>query len=247
MTAVATRTPTIPALSARSIALSLLLGTPHGRLQVRDILETGAMCDIAPATMRVALSRLVASDELTVSDAVYTLSPHHLERHAAQERDINPPTRAWDGSWELVVVVETGRDAADRARLRSELAAARLAELREGVWMRPANLERPALLDPHTTSMLARPAGPERLVAALWDLDGWAQTGRALIEATAGPDLTGPRFAAATALVRHLRTDPALPPELAPPDWPADAMHAAYFEYRAQLLAHFVHDQGEAP
>ena len=243
MTAVATTSaPKIPALSARSIALSLLLGTPHGRLSVREILGTGEMCGIAPPTMRVALSRLVAAGELTVTDAVYTLSPHHLHRHAAQELDINPRRRPWDGRWELVVVVETGREPEDRARLRAELSASRLAELREGVWLRPANLDRPAFADPHTTTMRADPADPNVLVATLWDLDRWAQTGRALMDATAGPDLTGPRFAAATALVRHLRTDPALPTELAPPDWPADAMHAAYDEYRAQLLAHFLRD-----
>ena len=50
----------LPTLSARSVALSVLLGVPLGRLSVRDILATGEMCAIAPATMRVALSRLVA-------------------------------------------------------------------------------------------------------------------------------------------------------------------------------------------
>ena len=55
-------------LSARSVALSVLLGMPEGRLPVRDLVAAGNMCDIAPATMRVALSRLVSSGELTVDD-----------------------------------------------------------------------------------------------------------------------------------------------------------------------------------
>lgn len=237
----------IPALSARSVALSVLLGVPDGSLPVRDILATGQMCDVAPATMRVALSRLVSAGELSVRDGRYSLSPHHLERLRAQHRDIAPRHRPWDGTWETVVVVESGRDATDRARLRGELTAARLAELREGVWMRPANLDRPAFSDPHTTTLLARPTDPERLVASLWDLTAWARRGREILQASAGPELDGRRFAAVTALVRHLRTDPTLPAELTPADWPADDLRAAYDSYRAQLRIHHVHDEGELP
>ena len=237
----------IQALSARSVALSVLLGVPDGSLHVRDILATGQMCDVTPATMRVALSRLVSAGELSVREGRYSLSPHHLERLRAQHRDIAPRLRAWDGSWETVVVIQSGRDASDRARLRGELTAARLAELREGVWMRPANLDRPMFSDPHTAAMLARPIDPERLIASLWDLARWARRGREILHASAGPALDGRRFAAITALVRHLRTDPALPAELTPPDWPADELRAAYDNYRGQLRIHHVHDEGDLP
>jgi phenylacetic acid degradation operon negative regulatory protein len=229
-----------PPLSARSVALSVLIGTGHGRLPVRDILATGEMCGVAPQTMRVALSRLVAAAEVTMSDGVYTLAPHHLKRLRAQHEDITPRRRPWDGRWETVIIVETGRDAGDRARLRASLGAARLAELREGVWTRPNNLTRPPFADPHTTTLLAHPADPDRILDRLWDLDGWAEHGRALLDASAGPDLNAHRFAAVAALVRHLRTDPALPAELTPPDWPADAMRAAYDEYRTHLRTHHI-------
>ena len=234
----------IAPLSARSVALSVLLGAPKGQLPVRAILATGQMCGITPSTMRVALSRLVAAGELSTQDGVYTLSPHHNERLRAQDRDIAPDFRPWDGAWELVAVIETGRDAADRARLRADLTRARLAELREGVWMRPANLSRPIFSDAHTTSMLARPTDPGFLVQALWDLESWAQTGRELLDESSGPELDGHRFAAVTALVRHLLSDPALPPELTPSDWPAAAMRAAYAEYRTELHAHHLRQQG---
>jgi phenylacetic acid degradation operon negative regulatory protein len=234
----------LPTLSARSVALSVLLGSPNGQLPVRDILATGEMCDIAPQTLRVALSRLVAADELTVSEGLYTLSPHHLERLRAQDRAIAPDLRAWNGEWETVIIVESGRNATDRARLRVDLAAARLAELREGIWMRPANLARPPASDPHTTVLFARPTDPERLVGALWDLEAWAATGREILAAASRPELDGRRFAAATALVRHLRTDPALPHELTPSDWPADALRAAYEDYRTQLHTHNMDQEG---
>src|SRR5690349_13034768 len=137
-------------LSARSVALSVLIGSPEGRLPVRDILATGAMCAIAPPTMRVALSRLVSTGELTMADGIYTLSPTHQDRLRAQHEDIDPRRQRWNGEWETVIVVESGRDAGDRARLRALLSAHRLAELREGIWMRPNNLDRPPFDDPHT-------------------------------------------------------------------------------------------------
>lgn len=231
-------------LSARSVALSVLLGMPEGRLPVRDLVAAGNMCDIAPATMRVALSRLVSRGELTVEDGFYTLSPHHLERLRAQHEEIAPHLRPWDGQWETVVIIESGRDAADRARLRQDLARARLAELREGVWMRPANLDRPLFHDPHTTTMLSRPQQPEQIATSLWDLDAWAARGRDLLTASRRPELDARRFAAVATLVRHLRSDPALPAELMPPQWPADEMRAAYDQYRNHLTQHTIRHEG---
>lgn len=232
----------LPTLSARSVALSVLLGVPLGRLSVQDILRTGDMCGVAPATMRVALSRLVAAGELTVSEGVYSLSPAHLGRHQAQQHALEPSTHAWDGSWETAVVVESGRDAADRARLRADLTSARLAELREGVWMRPANLVRPGIVDPHLTTLSSRPSDPDLIVRQLWDLPAWSATGDALLAAMDSPELDGHRFAAAAALVRHLRTDPVLPPALQPADWPADDLRVTYDIYRTQLHAFHVRD-----
>jgi phenylacetic acid degradation operon negative regulatory protein len=231
-------------LSARSIALSMLLGAPDGRLPVRDLVASGVMCDITPPTMRVALSRLVGAGDLTVDDGVYTLAPHHLARLRAQHDDITPRLRPWNGQWETVVVVESGRDAVDRARLRADLAQARLGELREGIWMRPANLDRAPFSDPHTTTLVSHPEEPDWIVESLWDLDAWAERGRALLTASRRPELDGHRLAAVAAMVRHLRTDPALPRELTPPNWPADDMRSAYDDYRTQLAQHILGRQG---
>ena len=72
-------------LTARSVVLSLLLGTHPPRLPVRDILDAGELFGISPATMRVALTRLVQAGDLVADQAVYALSPRHLERHRLQE------------------------------------------------------------------------------------------------------------------------------------------------------------------
>ena len=98
--------------------------------------------------------------------------------------------------------------------------------------------------DPHTTTLVSYPEDPDWIVESLWDLDAWADRGRALLAASRRPDLDGRRLAAVAALVRHLRTDPALPRELTPPNWPADEMRAAYDDYRTQLARHTLGRQG---
>ena len=138
------------------------------------------------------------------------------------------------------MVTVAGRDPADRAELRAGLRAARLAELREGVWVRPANL--PCDLSSHpevTTWRDARPeADAQTLVGQLWDLPGWASRARHLLDAADEHDLpgsAGERFTVMAAIVRHLLDDPALPAELVPEDYPADRLRDAYAAYRELL------------
>jgi phenylacetic acid degradation operon negative regulatory protein len=45
------------------------------------------------------------------------------------------------------------------------------------------------------------------------------------------------RFSAAAAIVRHLLTDPVLPDELLPADWPGAALRSAYLDFAAELTA----------
>src|SRR5690606_30785285 len=94
-------------------------------------------------TTRVTLSRLVAAGDLVNDGSAYALSDRHLQRQAAQDEALAPVVEAYDGSWTLLVVTATGRDAASRASLRSAMRRYRLAELREGVWTRPANVATP--------------------------------------------------------------------------------------------------------
>lgn len=233
-----TLTTIAPPLTARSVVLSLLLGTPGASMPVRDLVDAGTMFGIAAPTMRVALSRLLSAGDLSATDAIYTLSARHLERQRAQDAALSPTTRPWDGSWETVVIVATGRDAADRADLRKHLAAARLAELREGVWMRPANLDRTTRFPggDGVEVMASHPVDDQHLVDCLWDLDQWARRGHELLEAIDVEGQTPERLTAAAALVRHLLTDPALPAELTAADWPAAALRTAYDDYRAELM-----------
>jgi phenylacetic acid degradation operon negative regulatory protein len=45
------------------------------------------------------------------------------------------------------------------------------------------------------------------------------------------------RFVIAAAIVRHLLTDPVLPDELLPADWPGTRLRTAYNDFAAELLA----------
>ncbi|MFB7495683.1 PaaX family transcriptional regulator C-terminal domain-containing protein [Streptomyces sp. NPDC056161] len=233
-------------LSARSVVLSLLLGVHPPRLPVKDLVRLVEPFGVGGSTLRAALSRMVTAGDLRRTDAVYGLSDRLLARQRRQDDALRPRTRAWRGDWEMVVITATGRGPAERAELRARLAVLRLAELREGVWLRPANLGRPLPedLDQVAQCYTARPDRPPRdLAAGLWPLDTWAATGRALLAHGAGADRPADRFTGFAAVVRHLLTDPVLPDALLPADWPGPALRAAYADYQRELTG-TVHGAG---
>ncbi|QOV40090.1 PaaX domain-containing protein, C- domain protein [Streptomyces ferrugineus] len=226
-------------LSARSVVLSLLLGLHPPELPVKDLVGAVEPFGIAGSTLRAALSRMVAAGDLRRADTVHRLSDRLLERQRRQDDAVHPETRPWDGDWEMVVVTATGRSAAERAELRTELTRLRLAELREGVWLRPANLRRalPDGLRDVAQCYTARPDRPAREQAAdLWPLDAWADTGRALLAHVAAARRPSERFTGFAAVVRHLLADPVLPARLLPPDWPGEPLRTAYADYRRELV-----------
>ncbi|PWI08004.1 PaaX domain-containing protein, C- domain protein [Streptomyces sp. NWU339] len=228
-------------LSARSVVLSLLLGTHPPQLPARELGRLVERFGVGGSTLRAALSRMVAAGDLlrTETGAGYRLSDRLLDRQTRQDEAVRPSTRAWDGDWEMVVITATGRGPAERADLRTRLAALRLAELREGVWLRPANLDRPLSvpLDQVAQHYTARPDRPAAdLAGSLWPLDAWAGTARALLAHIDGADRPADRLAVFAAVVRHLLTDPVLPAALLPADWPGDALRAAYTDYRRELI-----------
>lgn len=225
-------------LSARSVVLSVLLGTHPPELPARDLTRLVEGFGVGGSTLRAALSRMVAAGDLRRTQAGYRLSGRLLRRQRRQDEAVRPRTRAWDGDWEMVVVTASGRGPAERAELRTELAALRLAELREGVWLRPANLDRPlpAGLESVAQHYTARPEQPARdLAASLWPLDAWSATARALLTHIGHQERPADRLTAFAAVVRHLLADPVLPPELLPADWPGERLRAAYADYRQEL------------
>jgi len=148
---------------------------------------------------------------------------------------------AWDGHWHLLGFTVPESHRAERDRLRDALSRLGAAPLTPGLFVSPHDL-RPALdaetegaVGRYLTTAAARQV--ERggrpiaeLVGDLWPLealrdaygsllatlDRWAGSARSDVRART---LAG-RIAVRTALERAVGTDPLLPPELLPADWP---------------------------
>lgn len=219
-------------LTARSVVLSVLLGAHPASASVAELVRLTADFGIRESTLRVALTRMVAAGDLVRADDGYRLSDRLLARQRRQDAALSPALRPWDGSWSTVVITAVGADARSRTALRARLRGARFGELREGLWLRPANLEPDAELvaelAPRARMLSARDDDPAGLTATLWDLPGWADAGRALVDAMAAAGDIPARFVIAAAMVRHLLADPLLPAALEPDGWPAARLRADY-------------------
>lgn len=232
-------TPDLRPVSARSALLGLLLGAEQPSLSAGELVAGGRLVGFAEQAVRVALSRMVAGGDLSKDDeGRYRLSERLLLRQRRQEAAILAPTNDWNGDWQLVLITSTGRSAADRAALRTTLTELRLGELREGVWLRPTNidLDWPDGLDDSCERGTMRPrSDPAALAARLWDLAGWSVRARGLLAAT---DTDDPvlRFTACASAVRHLLEDPLLPDSLLPADWPGDELRRSHLAYRDWLI-----------
>lgn len=222
-------------LTARSVIASVLLGTDPPVLPVQLIVRTTELFGLSENATRVALSRMVSNGELTSEDGRYRLAGHLADRQRRQDLSRRPNLLDWDGTWVVAIVRAGARPAADRAELRTRLTNLRLAELREGVWTRPANL-----------SLEDRPSGCAWWTATphdappleLWDLEGWTQRAEALRDRMGrGMRELGPAFVLAAAVLRHLQSDPLLPPELLPRSWPGGSLRAEYEAYESDFRA----------
>ena len=223
-------------LKARSVVLSALLGFHPPLLPVRALVRIGQLFGISEGTIRVVLTRMVADGDVVADNGAYRLSGRLLERQARQDESSSPRTRRWRGMWDMAIVTAPPRTLPDRVALRRSMAAFRLAELREGVWLRPANLvrERPATVDAQCTFFESRPeVDALDLARSLWDLDTWAlKAGRLLAALDEATDLAE-GFTVTAAVLRHLQDDPILPRELLPDDWPASDLRADYLRFNA--------------
>ncbi len=232
-------------LNARSLVLSVLLGLPTPRLPATSTARLAELFDIAPGTMRTAISRMTAAGELASVDGGYELRGPLVERKAAQDIGRRPAGDAWDGTWWVVTVTSPSRDLAARRDFRTAMANARMGELRPDTWMRPANLGGPRA-DVGMIVVRGPVEGDDdtTLAARLWDLDaiarrcgelrhavdrGLEQLGSGASDAVAGGIML------AAAVVHFLRGEPLLPTALTPDGWATDALRERYAAYDRAL------------
>ena len=224
-------------MTARSVVLSVLLGAHPAWATTAELLRLTADFGLKEATVRVALTRLVGTGDLVRSADGYRLSDRLLARQRRQDDAMRPQVKPWDGTWTTLVITSVGVDPRTRAELRTTLQQNRFGELREGVWLRPDNLEvaLPAAVTRRVRVLHARDDDPAGLAKQLWDLRGWARTAERLLKDMASASDIPGRFIAAAGMVRHLLTDPVLPDELLPPGWPGDELRSAYGRFAAEL------------
>jgi phenylacetic acid degradation operon negative regulatory protein len=226
-------------LTARSVVASTLLGTEPPRLPGRSLVRVAELFGITEGTARTALSRMVASGELATQDGSYELAgPRLLERQVRQTASRRATRLRWHGGWVMAIVVRERRDAAARAELRAALESIRLVELREGVWLRPDNVEIvwPAVVGEQCTVVHARDVD-SGLAQKLWDTKPWAARAEdlradmtRLVEPLERGD-TGALadgFVVSAAVLRHFQADPLLPEEMLPGTWPGKALRTEY-------------------
>ncbi|OBG29509.1 PaaX family transcriptional regulator C-terminal domain-containing protein [Mycobacterium sp. 852002-51057_SCH5723018] len=224
-------------LTARSVILSLLLGLHPPAATSAELIRLTSDYAITETAMRVALTRMVSNGDLVRSVDGYRLSDRLLARQRRQDDALRPPTRVWRGAWLTVVITTVGIDPRTRADTRKVLYDNRLAELREGVWMRPDNLrlDLPADLEERARILYTYDNAPAELAGLLWDLPGWAQTGRVLLDELNNASDEFGQFVAAATIMRHLISDPVLPDNLLPVRWPGDELRMAYAEFAAEI------------
>lgn len=230
-------------LNARSLALSILLGTHPPELPVRALIEFGRLFGISDGTMRTALSRLVAAGDVVGEDGRYRLAGRLVALQGAQDVGRRSPSSAWDGSWHVVVAADDQRDLADRRSFRATMSNHRLAELRPDIWLRPANLgPPPASDDVIITTGPIRGTDPVALARRLWDLPDLARQATTMLRSMEthraatdwdDPASIPPLFTLSAGIVRFLRLEPLLPGALTPDDWPIDELRTVYDGFEA--------------
>ena len=227
----------MPNMTARSVVLSVLLGAHPAWASASELIRLTSDFGIKETTLRVALTRMVGAGDLIRSADGYRLSDRLLARQRRQDDAMRPQVKAWHGEWVVLIVTSVGTDARTRAALRTTMHHKRFGELREGVWIRPDNLDLELNYEvaARVRKLSARDDTPAELAGHLWDLSGWADTGRRLLDEMArAADVPG-RFLVAAAMVRHLLTDPMLPAELLPTEWPGAALRTAYHDFAQEL------------
>ncbi len=230
-------------LSPRSLVLSLLLGMRQPRRPAHELVAWCGLFGIADGTARVALSRMVRAGELTNRGGIYELAGRVRARGDDQRFALAPVfvTDADPTGWWMELVRTNAREASDRVALRTAMRHHGFAERREGVWLRPANLdrERPAAVAEQCERLRAIPEAPKELAEQMFAPRAWGARARSLrrdLESVQrrlrSADGLADAFTCGTQVVAHLRADPLLPPQLCRPNDRGDALRDAYVEFQ---------------
>lgn len=251
-------------MHARSALFDLFgdhLRSRGDRAPVASLVRILAPLGVTAPAVRTAISRMVRQGWLVPVEveggrgyALTDRARHRLEDAAA--RIYRTRDSGWKGGWDLLVVDAMPQRAA-RERIRSGLSFLGYAQLTDGTWVSPyASPEAEALLEAEgasATRFEAYDGDPTVLARRAWDLDAlgaayaaWHGEARDLVADPAAflgvVELSEDEraFVVRSHLVhgwrKFLFSDPGLPVELLPPDWPGHAAARFFAEEAARLL-----------
>lgn len=219
--------------------------------------------DVNEAAARAALSRMVKHGLLESSrvgrNTSYRLTPRTvgvLRSGLARMGEFGREDRPWDGIWSVILFAAPEGDRTLREAIRARLRWLGYAPLIDGAWISPRGrsetaveeLARIGLLDVTalTATVPAIGAGPRRPQEA-WDLESLATAYHRFIDEAdeLAQAIEADAFEPTEALVRRTAfahawielasSDPDLPRELLPEDWPRARARAAFVAAHAAL------------
>src|ERR1700737_947134 len=124
--------PSSTPLTARSVALSTLLGYHPPALPISALVKVGELFGIRDRAIRVALTRMARDGAVPADNGGYRMSERLLRRQSQQDALTSPPTRRWTGGWEMAVVTSANRPLAERVALRKSMVRYRMGGLGGG-------------------------------------------------------------------------------------------------------------------
>lgn len=249
-------------MQARSALFDLYgdyLRARGGQAPVAALVKLLAPLGIAAPAVRTAVSRMVRQGWLTPvrlpAGPGYALTPKAVRRlDEAAARIYRTGQPAWDGQFDLIMVVDPPTTRSARSRLAANLAFLGYGMLNDRVWISPhpsAEVAGPLAeagvrYDRFRATLTEDGETAASLLERAWDLKGLAgayeQFMAELTPVVAGVTTEGDDEAAYRArfqLVHAWRTflfrDPHLPPTLLPTDWPGHAA-ARFFDQHASRL-----------
>lgn len=251
-------------MHARSALFDLFgdhLRSRGGRAPVASLVRILAPLGVTEPAVRTAISRMVRQGWLDPVEIEggrgYALTERARRRlDEAAARIYRTRDSGWKGAWDLVVLTSVP-SRAGRVRLRSALSFLGYAPLGDGTWISPfASPEVEAAVAAEGAALVrfeAYDGAPTALAARAWDLDAlgaayvaWHATARDLVadpERALGhrlPTEDERAFVVRSHLVHEWRkflfSDPGLPMELLPADWPGHAAAGFFAEEAARLL-----------
>lgn len=213
----------------------LLAGT--GWAPVAALVQLTEAVDVAAAATRTAISRMAREGWLEPETRAgvrgYALTDRARHRLAsAGQRIYAEHSPSWDGNWHLVVIEHSG-DRSVRARVRGSMEYLGYARLAPDTWVapRPSDDLAQTLEGGYREFRSQLTGDPVEFAAQMWDLEGLAKAhtryDRWLTElVTDFPtdadelDCYATRSLALHEWRKFLFSDPGLPAQVLPPDWP---------------------------